>query len=90
MIINDSFISDIEDNNEKLRSNNYNNNNALQSDGIKSSINNSIYLILFVFGILLVLKFISKESMILILLSLIVYYLFLINNKLDKIIIKQK
>ena len=90
VIINDSFISDIEDNNEKLRSNNYNNNNALQSDGIKSSINNSIYLILFVFGILLVLKFISKESMILILLSLIVYYLFLINNKLDKIIIKQK
>ena len=85
VIINDSFISDIEDNNEKYR---INNNNGFQGDSIKDTLFNNIYLILFIFIIIILIKFLGKEYITIILLSLIVYYLYLINNKLDNLNIK--
>ena len=83
VIINDSFISDIEDNNEKYRIK-----NGFQGDSIKDTLVNNIYLILFIFIIIILIKFLGKEYITIILLSLIVYYLYLINNKLDNLNIK--
>ena len=83
VIINDSFISDIEDNNEKYRSNNRN-----EINDINGTLFNNIYLILFIIIIFLLLKFLGKEYITIILLSLIVYYLHSINNKLDNLNIK--
>jgi len=83
VIINDSFISDIEDNNEKYRSNNRN-----EINDINGTLFNNIYLILFIIIIFLLLKFLGKEYIAIILLSLIVYYLHSINNKLDNLNIK--
>ena len=85
VIINDSFISDIEDNNEKYRNNNK---NGFQGDSIKDTLFNNIYLILFIFIIIILIKFLGKEYITIILLSLIVYHLYLINNKLDNLKIK--
>ena len=84
VIINDSFISDIEDN-EKYR---INNKNGFQGDSIKDTLFNNIYLILFIFIIIILIKFLGKEYITIILLSLIVYHLYLINNKLDNLNIK--
>jgi len=83
VIINDSFISDIEDNNEKYRSNNRN-----EANSINGILFNNIYLILFIIIIFILLKFLGKEFITIILLSLIVYYLHSINNKLDNLNIK--
>lgn len=84
VIINDSFISDIEDN-EKYK---INNKNGYQGNGIKDTLFNNIYLILFIFIIIILIKFLGKEYITIILLSLIVYHLYLINNKLDNLNIK--
>lgn len=84
VIINDSFISDIEDN-EKYK---INNKNDSQGNGIKDTLFNNIYLILFIFIIIILIKFLGKEYITIILLSLIVYHLYLINNKLDNLNIK--
>ena len=84
VIINDSFISDIEDN-EKYK---INNKNGSQGNGIKDTLFNNIYLILFIFIIIILIKFLGKEYITIILLSLIVYHLYLINNKLDNLNIK--
>ena len=87
IIINDSFISDIEDDNEKYKRNNIVKNNDI--NGIKDILFNNIYLILFIFGILFICRFLGKEYLIIILLSIIVYYLYLINNKLEKLCISK-
>ena len=84
VIINDSFISDIEDN-EKYK---INNKNGSQGNGIKDTLFNNIYLILFIFIIIILIKFLGKEYITIILLSIIVYHLYLINNKLDNLNIK--
>ena len=84
VIINDSFISDIEDN-EKYK---IYNKNGSQGNGIKDTLFNNIYLILFIFIIIILIKFLGKEYITIILLSLIVYHLYLINNKLDNLNIK--
>ena len=81
IIINDSFLSDIEDDIKQNK-----NNNILQgNNGLKDLLFNNIYLILLFFGIFFICKFLSKDYLIIILLSLVVYYLFLINTKLDKL-----
>lgn len=85
LIINDSFISDIEDDNEKYI--NHIKNIKAQNIGKKDTLFNNIYLILFIFIILFICRYLGKEYLIIILLSLIVYQLFLINNKLDKLCI---
>ena len=85
VIINDSFISDIEDDNEKYKTNKK---NGSHGDSIKDTLFNNIFLILFIFIIIILIKFLGKEYIIIILLSLIVYYLYLINNKLDNLNIK--
>ena len=84
VIINDSFISDIEDN-EKYK---IYNKNGSQGNGIKDTLFNNIYLIIFIFIIIILIKFLGKEYITIILLSLIVYHLYLINNKLDNLNIK--
>ena len=85
VIINDSFISDIEDDNEKYKTNKKNGSNG---DNIKDTLFNNIFLILFIFIIIILIKFLGKEYITIILLSLIVYHLYLINNKLDNLKIK--
>ena len=85
VIINDSFISDIEDDNEKYKTNKK---NGSHGDSIKDTLFNNIFLILFIFIIIILIKFLGKEYITIILLSLIVYYLYLINNKLDNLNIK--
>lgn len=85
VIINDSFISDIEDDNEKYKTNKK---NGSHGDSIKDTLFNNIFLILFIFIIIILIKFLGKEYITIILLSLIVYHLYLINNKLDNLKIK--
>ena len=85
VIINDSFISDIEDDNEKYKTNKK---NCSHGDSIKDTLFNNIFLILFIFIIIILIKFLGKEYITIILLSLIVYHLYLINNKLDNLKIK--
>ena len=88
IIINDSFLSDIEDDNKKNKNKN---NDILQgNNGLKDILFNNIYLILLFFGIFLICKFLGKEYLIIILLTLVVYYLYLINSKLDKLCISKK
>ena len=88
IIINDSFLSDIEDDNKKNKNNSH---NILQgNNGLKDILFNNIYLILFFFGIFFVCKFLGKDYLIIILLALVVYYLYLINSKLDKLCISKK
>ena len=88
IIINDSFLSDIEDDNKKNKNNN---NDILQgNNGLKDILFNNIYLILLFFGIFFICKFLGKEYLIIILLTLVVYYLYLINSKLDKLCISKK
>lgn len=89
LIINDSFISDIEDDKEKYNSSS-NNNLASNNNNIKDILFNNIYLIIFIIGIILICRFLGKEAMIIILLSLVIYYLFLINNKLDRLCVLKK
>ena len=83
IILNDSFISDIED---EKNNNGINNNNINQ--GIKNNFINNyllIYVIIgFLAGIFLV-EYINKDFIVLILLGLIVYNLFSINAKLDQL-----
>ena len=88
LIINDSFISDIEDDKEKYK--NFGNSNAEKNNGIKDILFNNIYYIIFFFAIILICRFLGKDYLIIILLSLVVYYLFLINNKLNKLCINKK
>ena len=92
LIINDSFISYIEDdfNNKKNTINNNDNNiinNKFQNDNINSKdmLHNNIIYFVIVLGMILIYKFFGKDYLIIILLSLVIYYLFLINNKLDKL-----
>ena len=85
VIINDSFISDIEDDNEKYKTNKK---NGSHGASIKDTLFNNIFLILFIFIIIILIKFLGKEYITIILLSLIVYHLYLINNKLDNLNIK--
>ena len=85
VIINDSFISDIEDDNEKYKTNKK---NGSHGDSIKDTLFNNIFLILFIFISIILIKFLGKEYITIILLSLIVYHLYLINNKLDNLKIK--
>ena len=86
IIINDSFLSDIEDDNMKNK-----NNNILQgNNGLKDILFNNFYLVLLFFGVFFICRYISKDYLIIILLTLVVYYLFLINSKLDKLGISKK
>ena len=89
LIINDSFISDIEDDNKNYR-NTPNNNFGNNNNNIKDILFNNIYLIILFLSIIITCRFIGKEYLIIILLTLVVYYLFLINNKLDKICLAKK
>ena len=84
LIINDSFISDIEDDNDKYKTN-YKNKNQMKNEGIKDILFNNIYLILFIIILFFLCRFIGKEYIIILLLALIVYYLFFINQKLDRL-----
>ena len=85
LIINDSFISDIEDDNGKYR----NNNNFQSNNDNKGLLFNYFYLVLLFIGIFSTYKFIGKDFLIIILIAIVIYYLFLINNKLDKLCISK-
>ena len=84
LIINDSFISDIEDDNEKHRKDINMQNNTGAND-IKNLLFNNIYLIIIILGIVFLCIFLGKEYLIIILLFIVVYYLYLINNKLERL-----
>jgi hypothetical protein len=84
LIINDSFISDIDEDNDKYKINNKNK-IIKQNDEIKDMLFNNIYLIIFIFIIFFLCIFLGKEYIIILLLILILYLLFSINQKLDKL-----
>ena len=84
LIINDSFISDIEDDNEKHKKDIIMQNNNGAKD-IKDILFNNIYLIIIILGIVFLCIFLGKEYLIIILLFIVVYYLYLINNKLERL-----
>lgn len=83
LIINDSFISDSEDEKEKKKAKNE---GADESNLFsKKNVLNIVLIIISIIAGLYLLKFLGRENIILILLSLIVYNLFLVNRKLDKL-----
>ena len=82
--MNDSFISDSEDEKRKKRKEKENESNFNMQGSLKD-LYNVFMIIMIIFAIVFFAKLLGKEYVIIILLGIVVYNLFMINNKLDKL-----
>ena len=83
--MNDSFISDSEDEKRKKRKEKENIESNSNLQGSLKDLYNVFMIIMIIFAIVIFAKLLGKEYVIIILLGIVVYNLFMINNKLDKL-----
>ena len=85
LINNDSFISDSEDEKRKKRKEKENSDSNFNVQGSMKDLYSVFMIVMIILAIVFFAKLLGKEYVIIILLGIVVYNLFMINNKLDKL-----